>query len=235
MRQLSNRNAVFSGENSVEQKILDRCDKMAKHLKNWHVKHEPEYPWRRTTDPYKVLISEMLLRRTRASNVIPVYQKFIKRFPNVKSLSKSSIKEIEKLIAGLGIKSRSVNMKSVAEKIVHNYSGKMPISERNLLSILGPGSRYTINAVRCFAGGERVPIFDVNVKRIFERVFSIEFGKASHKKKISWEIVSSAAPTKNIKQYNWALLDLGKAVCTPENPKCSICPLKSICDYAKNV
>ncbi len=177
------------------------------------------------------MISEMLLRRTRASSVEKVYNVFLKKFPTVKVLSKSSTKEIENEIKSLGIKSRSKKIKQVSNKLVKQFPYKFPSSEEELLDIFGPGSRYTINAIRCFAMNQRVPIFDVNVKRIFERVFSIKFGRDSHKKKISWQIVSYALPKNRIKQYNWALLDIGKSVCTSSNPRCEICPLSSICDY----
>jgi len=177
------------------------------------------------------MISEMLLRRTRASSVEKVYNVFLKKFPTVKVLSKSSTKEIEKEIKSLGIKSRAIKIKQVASKLVKKFPDKFPVKEEEFLDIFGPGSKYTINAIRCFSLNQRVPIFDVNVKRIFERVFSIKFGRDSHKKKISWQIVSYALPKNRIKQFNWALLDLGKSVCISSNPRCEICPLSSICDY----
>lgn len=173
----------------------------------------------------------MLLRRTRASSVEKVYNIFLKKFPTVKILAESSTEEIEKEIKSLGIKSRSKKIKQVSNKLVKQFPYKFPSSEVELLDIFGPRSRYTINAIRCFAMNQRVPIFDVNVKRIFERVFSIKFGRDSHKKKISWQIVSYALPKNRIKQYNWTLLDLGKSVCISSNPRCEICPLNTICDY----
>jgi len=239
MRPLSNKHVfsdgnmkpVRSSSDNLKQKILSRRKEMEGCLKKWYVRYGIEYPWRQTRNPYRVLVSEMLLQRTRASNVVPVYIDFIKRFPTIKSLSMASVRELERFISTLGIKSRSVKMKSVAEKLVHDYSGKIPSDEENLLVVLGPGSRYTINAVRCFAMGKRVPIFDVNVKRIFGRMFSIVFTKESHKNSKTWEIVSYALPEDNVNRFNWALLDLGKTICTPNNPKCEECPLKSICDY----
>jgi len=222
-------------DSDLMKKIEERKTILATNLLNWSKNNSPDYPWRNTSDPYHIMVSEMLLRRTRASSVIDVYKKFIKKFPTVFSLAKSDTREIENLIVSLGMKSRSQKMKSAAQIIVEKHAGKLPPEESELLAIMGEESYYAVNAIRCFGLNQRVPIFDVNVKRIFERVFSTEFGKAAHKKKSSWEIVSSAVPAKNIKQYNWALLDLGKAVCTPVNQKCGICPLNSICDYAKNV
>ena len=222
-------------QSDLMKRIDSKKTILATNLLNWSRNNSPDYPWRNISDPYPIMVSEMLLRRTRASSVIEVYKKFIKKFPTVLSLAKSDIKEIENLIVSLGMKSRSSKMKSAAQMIVKRYAGKLPLEESELLKIIGKESHYAVNAIRCFGLNQRVPIFDVNVKRIFERVFSIKFGKAAHKKKSSWEIVSSVVPEKNIKQYNWALLDLGKAVCTPVAPKCDMCPLNSICDYAKNV
>ncbi|MDE1764950.1 MAG: hypothetical protein KGI27_01615 [Thaumarchaeota archaeon] len=174
----------------------------------------------------------MLLRRTRASSVIAIYEKFIEKFPDISHLAKSPIKDIESLVKSLGMKSRSSRIKFVAESIMKKYAGKIPSEESELLEIIGKGSFYTVNAIRCFGLNKKVAIFDVNVKRILERVFSIDFGKDAHKKKSSWNLASLLLPQENVKQYNWALLDLGKSICTGTNPKCSICPLKTICDYA---
>jgi len=224
---------MLDNNDIIKKKIETRKAILANNLVKWHAKNSPEYPWRKTSDPYHIMISEMLLRRTRASSVPDVYEKFLKKFPTVFSLAKSSVEEIENTIQSLGMKSRANKMKSAAKMIVEKYSGKLPSGEKELLEIVGRESQYTTNAIRCFALNQRVPIFDVNVKRIFERIFSVNFGNAAHKKRDSWEFVSTTVPENNIRQYNWALLDLGKAVCTPQNPKCNICPLKSICDYGQ--
>lgn len=219
---------------TIRKKIGKRKKDFSKLLLNWSQKNSPSYPWRRTPDPYKVMISEMLLRRTRASTVKNIYSKFLEKFPTVLSLAKSSSKEIENVIESLGMKSRSHKMKSVAEKLAEKYRDSFPNQEIEMLEVFGSGSNYTVNAIRCFAQNQKVPIFDVNVKRIFERVFSIDFGKEAHKKKSSWKIVSYAVPDIAVKEYNWALLDLGKSICTISTPKCDECPLNSICDYANN-
>ncbi len=217
----------------IRNKITKRKLQLSHKLLYWSKKNSLSYPWRKTSDPYKVMISEMLLRRTRASSVEKIYNIFLKRFPTVKVLAESSTKEIEKEIKSLGIKSRSIKIKHVSNKLVKKFPDKFPTREQELLDIFGHGSKYTINAIRCFSLNQLVPIFDVNVKRIFERVFSIKFERDSHKKKSSWEIVSYALPENKIKQYNWALLDLGKSVCISSNPRCEICPLNTICDFCQ--
>src|SRR2546425_5951360 len=123
----------------IEQKIEKRKEKLSKLLIIWSQKNSPEYPWRKTSDPYSVMVSEMLLRRTRASSVIDVYKKFIKKFPTVFSLARGDIKEIENTIQSLGMKSRSSKMKSAAKTIVKDYSGKLPSTESELLEIIGKG------------------------------------------------------------------------------------------------
>jgi A/G-specific adenine glycosylase len=199
-------------------------------LRKWTFSNFKPYPWRQTSDPYHILISELLLRRTRAQNVLPVYKDFVMKFPTIKDLEKASKSDIANVIESLGIRSRALLICSVARNIVRNHPKGFPSNEEELIKVLG-NSRYTVNAIRCFAFGERVPIFDVNVKRIIERVFSIDFGSDAHKKGISWKIASHLVPETDVKSYNWALLDLGREVCTPNNPKCTVCPLSSLCDY----
>lgn len=204
-------------------------------LLKWAHSNSPDYPWRNTSNPYRVMISEMLLRRTRAGNVSDVYKTFIRKYPTVVALAQSSAANVQKVIASLGMRNRSRRMVEVARTIAREYRGRFPETENELLEIIGPESHYTVNAIRCFAFNQRVPIFDVNVMRIFGRVFSLEFGKESHKKKSSWDIASLALPERKVKQYNWALLDLGKSICTARNPRCEVCPLQTICDYGRNV
>lgn len=219
----------------IKNKIHTRKTKLAKLLLKWSLKNFPEYPWRKTIEPYKIMIAELLLQRTRATNVVPVYEKFLEKFPDIKTLSNSSLHDIEKAIKSLGIKSRSVKIKSISKIIVNKYSGILPTSENNLKEVFGCDSRYTVNAIRCFSLNQNVPIFDVNVQRVFARIFSIDFGKDAHKKKKSWDTVSYALPQKNVKRFNWALLDLGKTVCISTTPKCKECPLISICDYGLKI
>ena len=205
----------------------------AKNLLKWFARNAEIFPWRKTSDPYKVMISEMLLRRTRASSVLYVYEKFIRKFPNAKTLAESNVNEIRKVIRPLGMIGRAANLKHVACKITSHHVEGFPSKDSEMQELIGPQSRYTINAIRCFAWNERVPVFDANVKRIFERVFSIHFGTDAHKRKESWELALLLLPRRNVKEYNWGLLDPGRLICTPARPHCAMCPLKSICDYAK--
>lgn len=215
----------------IKSRISGRQGGFAGLLLDWSRKNQTRYPWRKSHNPYHIMVSEILLRRTRAANVVKVYQHFINKFHTIDSLASAKISDIENTIRPLGLMSRSVKLKSVARTLLKDYGGILPEREKELLALLGPASKYTTNAIRCFALGKRAAIFDVNVKRIFERVFSIDFGKDAHKRNQSWEIVEAALPDRDVKNYNWALLDLGKTICTPTHPRCGTCPLNSICDY----
>lgn len=181
------------------------------------------------------MISEMLLRRTRAGNVVSVYGSFLEKFPDIESLARSSDADVENTISSLGMIGRARHLVSVAKRIEGRGAGQFPQSKNELLELIGPSSHYTVNAIRCFAFNQREPIFDVNVKRIIERVFSLNLGPDAHKKKISWDLTSLLLPDANVREFNWALLDLGKSICTFHNPKCEICPLRIICDYARHI
>lgn len=218
---------------AIKQHVLRRRIEFVKKLVKWSTKNLDDFPWRQSSDPYRILVAEVLLRRTRASKVAEVYHVFMHKFPNVNTLAKGRIAEIKRIVKPLGIASRSVKMREVARSLVENYSNEFPTGEAAMLSTIGVQSLYTINAIKCFAFGESVPIFDTNVKRILERVFSLDLGRDAHKKRSSWELAGLLVPNTMCKQYNLALLDVGRTICTPSNPKCKICPLQSLCDFAK--
>lgn len=199
----------------------------------WGENNSPDYPWRKDTSPYVILVSELLLRKTRADKVSEIFPLFIRQFPSVKELAESQPEKIREVIYVLGRLKRDAQMRKIARVIMEKYAGELPRSEEDLFAILGKQSRYTVNAIRCFAYDERVPVFDVNVNRILSRVFSTDFGIQPHKNQKAWELAGMLVPGRRAKEYNWALLDLGRTICTSE-PKCTICPLVSVCEYAKS-
>jgi A/G-specific adenine glycosylase len=217
------------------EKIRERRGHIAKNLLNWSKAHSPKYPWRLNTSAYSILVSELLLRKTRSNKVAEIFPLFMEEFPSVNDLAAGSEDNLRRTIYPLGRINRYRTLMSIAEKITNDYSGQVPETEEELFRIIGKQSKYTVNAIRCFSFEQRVPVFDVNVNRIISRVFSIYLGKDAHKKQISWEIAENLLPSKNFKQFNWALLDLGRMVCTNNRPNCGMCPLQSYCDYAKRL
>lgn len=226
----------MSNNSSLRPPIIRKTKKIKStlvgNLLAWNKENSQDYPWRRTTEPYKILVSELLLRKTRANKVSEIFPLFVQKFPTIFELAKSPLQKIRSTIYPLGRLERDKEIKSIATTIVEQYSGIIPNSEKELLEIVGPKSRYTVNAIRCFAFGENVPVFDVNVNRVLSRVFSINFGKQPHKNEEAWKFAKLLLPTRKVGEYNWALLDLGRTVCITK-PRCSICPLLTICDYGR--
>lgn len=219
--------------NRIVEKVNERKSLIIKKLLEWGYRHSPLYPWRRDTTAYNILISELLLRKTRADKVAQVFPHFLQQFPTIHHISDSSIGHLRKVIYTLGRLKRDREIMDLARKLSEKYSGNIPYSEKDLFDLIGIQSRYTVNAIRCFAYDERVSIFDINVNRILSRVFTINFGPQPHKNENSWKLAQMLLPEKMVKEFNWALLDLGRMICTPK-PKCEICPLMTMCDYAKN-
>lgn len=218
--------------NNIIDKVIERKSLIRRKLLTWGDKNSPLYPWRKNITPYKILISELLLRKTRVGKVNELFPVFLQKFPTINHISKSSIEELRNTIFVLGRLGRDREIMNVSKTISKKFSGNIPRSDVDLFDVIGKQSIYTVNAILCFAYGERVPIFDVNVNRILSRIFTVDFGKQPHKNENAWKLVQMILPKNRIKDFNWALLDLGIMICK-SNPKCEICPLSTVCDYAK--
>ena len=202
-----------------------------KSILEWSQKQLHDFSWRKTDNPYHVLLAEIFLRKTKADQVQRMYDSFICSFPDLESIYNSSQVEIQKQILSLGLGNiRSRWIKKICNDLYSKYGNNL--TESNLELILGNEKKYLLNALRCFVFGHKVALFDVNIKRILERVFGINLGINAHRKEISWKIASLLLPDKEWKQYNWGMLDLGRTICTASKPKCNICPLRQICKYS---
>jgi len=194
-----------------------------------------DLPWRATKDPWKILIAAIMLRKTTTKQVMRVYPVFIKKFPSPKELSSASESEIRKIIRPLGMEhQRSKLLKNLAEALIRKFGGSIPKKKDDL--ILLPGvKQYIASEVLCVAYGVPEPMLDRNMVRIIERVFAIRSKKRRpHTDPYLWKFASSLIP-KNpslAKEFNWGILDLGRKICRPRNPKCSECPVKTLCKRA---
>jgi len=199
-------------------------------LFNWFEKNGRKFPWRRTEDPYKILVSEILLQKTSADQVVRIYHKFFNRFNTIEKLKDSDIEDIEELIMTLGLVKRSRFLKDAANAISDKWDGKIPQNPGELKKITGIGD-YTANAIANFAFEERCPIIDSNIARIFRRYFGLKREKSIRRDNKLWEIAEKKLPRdgKSAKKFNLALIDLGALICTNRNPKCECCPLKNGC------
>lgn len=202
-----------------------------KSLLKWSKKHLATYPWRRTKDPYHILMAELMLQRTKADQVAGIYSAFLEKFPSASVLAGSEIADIHSSISSLGLAYRETRLKNIAESLTLKYSGKVPKSKDDLLALDGVGN-YIACAVECFAFNQDVAVVDANIIRILARVFSLELSSDSHKRKEVWNFVQSLVPHKAAKTFSWAMIDIGRTVCTQKNPRCGVCPLRTFCDFA---
>lgn len=207
---------------------------IATQLIRWQKHHGRNHlPWQGTRDPYAIWLSEIMLQQTQVSTVIPYYQRFMQRFPNIKSLSLGPLDDILTLWSGLGYYARARYLYQTAQLIMKNYDGKFPRQLDLIQQFPGIG-RSTAAAIAVFAFGERCAILDGNVKRVFTRYFGIE-GYPNNQKIQNrlWDKAIALLPDKNVKDnietYTQALMDLGALVCTRRKPDCTLCPLQKGC------
>ncbi len=203
-------------------------------LLKWAADHLIDYPWRKNRNPYRILISEILLTRTKAPQVAPVYEKFIKTYPTLEKFLNMDLNIVETLIKSLGLSFRSQNLKEISIKIKENHQNKIPSEFKELKELKGIGD-YSANAILCFGFNEKRPLLDSNYIRIYKRVFNITSKtKTAKTDKFLWTFSEDLLPDKNYVDFNYAILDLGGNICTPKKTKCNNCPIKNICNFYKS-
>jgi A/G-specific adenine glycosylase len=200
---------------------------------HWFRRHGRDLPWRKTRDPYAILVSEFMLQQTQVATVIPYYDKWLRRFPDFASAASASENDLLHAWQGLGYYSRARNLHVTAKIVQARYRGVLPIDIAAIRKLPGVG-RYTANAVATFAFNQPVPIVEANSSRVLARLFDIRVpidSAIGHEK--LWENAAQLVPKCNAARFNSALIDLGALVCLPDKPKCNVCPVKKIC-RAKN-
>ncbi len=197
-------------------------------LIEWQKRHgRRDLPWQKSSDPYAIWVSEIMLQQTQVVTVIPYYEKFLSAFPNLEALASAPLDDVLSLWSGLGYYSRARNLHKAAKMLAN--LGKFPDSPEALSGLPGIG-RSTAAAIAAFAFSRRAAILDGNVKRVFSRFFGIE-GHPGEKgvENRMWEKAESLLPESEIGCYTQALMDLGAGLCSRRNPDCAKCPLNSGC------
>ena len=198
---------------------------------SWFQGHGEQYPWRRSTSPYAILVAEIFLQRTQAKQVVPVYERFIARFPTPLALSEAKASEIEELLFPLGLQKKAGQLRHTAKDLVTLHDGQIPSEISELLKLKGIG-QYTVNAILVFAFGCRLPVVDANIVRLFERVFGLKSSKKRPRTDhMVWEFAESILPRENVRQYTWGIIDFCNSICTTRRPDCAICPMRSFCNF----
>lgn len=196
-------------------------------LLKWYDEFGRDLPWRRTSDPYKILVSEVMLQQTQVDRVVPKYHEFLEKYPTLKDLAKAEPKEVRETWYPLGYNIRPYRLHSIACETVAQYGGKIPRDAEQLQSLKGIGP-YTSGAVRAFAFHEDAPILDTNVMRLLHRVFLGKGDPKKHKSKL-WAMSEALIPKGKGYDFNQALMDFGSVVCTARNPYCMYCPMREFC------
>jgi len=202
----------------------------AQHLLDFYDKHgRKDLPWQQNPTAYRVWVSEIMLQQTQVKTVIPYYQKFVARFPNVESLAEAHLDDVLHHWQGLGYYSRARNLHQCAQTVVEKFTGEFPDNLQAMESLPGIG-RSTAGAILSLALGQSTPILDGNVKRVLARVFLVDgwYGQTAVSKKL-WALSEKYTPTSRTDNFNQAMMDLGAGLCSRSKPQCDLCPLSDHC------
>ena len=204
-------------------------EKIQTRLLRWFEKNGRNLLWRRTSDPYAIWVSEIMLQQTQVGTVIPYYQRFLKSFPTVHHLAKANLSKVLKVWEGLGYYSRARNLHRASKIVLNHFHGKIPSNLRDLLCLPGIG-RSTAGAILSFAYDKEAAILDGNAKRVLSRVFAVSGNPVGGKTEgLLWGISEFLIPKGRSNPFNQALMDLGSMLCTPKDPQCPHCPLRNLC------
>lgn len=194
-------------------------------LLDWYGHHRRDLPWRRTRDPYRILVSEIMLQQTQVARVIPKYGEFLGKYPSLRALARAPLRNVKELWFPLGYNIRPVRLHRIARTAVARYHGRLPASRDELLAFPGIGP-YTAAAVATFAHGQPTPILETNVRRLLRRVF---YGGRQVPDRTLWRLSATLLPPRRGYDFNQALMDFGATVCTARAPRCRTCPLHPLC------
>ncbi|MDD2676492.1 MAG: A/G-specific adenine glycosylase [Methylacidiphilaceae bacterium] len=199
---------------------------LGRRLLAWYLEHAADLPWRRSPNPYSVLVSELMLQQTRVAAVVAYYNRWMERFPDLSALAKASEAEVLRSWEGLGYYARARNLHRTARLLVADQRGRLPSRMEELERLPGVG-RYTAGAIASLAFGKRAPLVDGNVRRVFHRLFALPEGtRADH----LWEIAEALLPSpRHCAAHNSALMEIGRTVCMPRTADCPHCPVSDLC------
>jgi A/G-specific adenine glycosylase len=194
----------------IQQRLLD-----------WYSISGRDLPWRRTRDPYAILVAEVMLQQTQVDRVIPKWGAWLERFPTLHALAHASRADAIRAWQGLGYNLRAVRLHAMACQVLAEHDGVLPRNVAGLLTLKGVG-RYTAGAVACFAYGQPVAMVDTNVRRVLSRLFAVDPNSVER-------LADDVVPTSAAYAWNQALMDLGATICRVKRPMCLLCPLVADC------
>lgn len=208
--------------------------KLVSALLRWYDQHRRDLPFRRTTDPYAIWVSEVMLQQTQVRTVLPYYERWMRRFPDVQALAAADEDQVLHAFQGLGYYSRARSLLRAAREVTSRFGGTLPETSLGLRSLPGIGG-YTAAAIASIAFGERVAVIDGNVTRVLCRLFGLRGNPTKTPlKRTLVERATRMIPAERAGDFNQALMELGATLCTPRAPRCSSCPLARDCQARKS-
>jgi A/G-specific adenine glycosylase len=195
---------------------------LRRRLLSWYEKNKRDLPWRRTSDPYAIWISETMLQQTQVKTVIPYYEKFLRAFPTIAALNRAPLSRVLRAWSGLGYYRRAENLKKTASALIKRHGGRMPRDYEKLRALPGIGE-YTAGAILSIAFQERYPALDGNARRVLSRLFAVT--QVKQLRLAAEQLVSKSNPG----NFNQAVMELGATICLPREPLCLVCPLAFHC------
>jgi len=215
---------------------MQKAPSLRKSLLRWFREEARDLPWRKTGDPYRIWLSEVLLQQTRVDQGLPYYNRFLEALPTLEALADAPEDQVLKLWEGLGYYTRARNLHKAARQVMDQYGGKLP-EQAELLQLLPGVGKYTAGAISSIAFGERAPVVDGNVKRVLSRLFDIaqSIDDTAVDKKL-WAMADALVPESDPGDFNQAMMELGARICTPKKPDCGSCPVATDCEaYRRGV
>ena len=194
----------------------------------WDANGRKDMPWQRDRTPYRVWVAEIMLQQTQVATVIPYYERFLARFPDVVALANADVDQVLHLWSGLGYYARARNLHRAAGIVAGEYGGVLPRTQEALMALPGIG-RTTAAAIVAQAHDQRAAILDGNVKRVLSRHYGVGGASKSATVNVLWRLAERLAPERRVREYTQAIMDLGASVCARRSPDCDACPLRSSC------
>ena len=213
----------------IEDWDAKRYQQFRRRLSAWYQASGRDLPWRQTSDPYRIWISEIMLQQTTVATVIPYYGRFLNAFPNLEALANADEQDVLRLWEGLGYYSRARNIHKAAKFLVDHCDGEFPADPAELQELPGVG-RYTAGAIASFAFNQRAPIVEANTLRLYCRLLGFDGNpRASAGQKLLWNFAEQVLPNTDPGEFNQSMMELGATICSPAHPECDECPVKTCC------
>jgi A/G-specific adenine glycosylase len=201
-------------------------------LETWGRANRRDFPWRSEEEPFRILVAEVLLQRSRGKTVAKVYPELFRRWPTPGAMGRARVSTIEQVIRPLGLTRRATSLRAMAAEV--DRLGGVPRDLEGLLALPGVGP-YAANATLAVAFGQRAPVVDGVTARVYRRYFGLRGDSPASTDRELWKLVQAVTPRTRVREWNWAVLDLAALVCLPKHPRCAACPLAEGCALARSV